>query len=72
MFYCEGGETLPRDAQSSCGYPIPGNVQRQAGKGLEPPGLVGDVPAHLKGAGTKLSLSFIPTPQHSDSVITPR
>ena len=35
-------------AQRSCGCPIPGSVQGQAGRGLEQPGLVEGVPAHGK------------------------
>ena len=45
----EGGETLARVAQSSCGCPIPGSVQGQAGWGLEQPGQVEGVPAQGRG-----------------------
>ena len=45
--FLEGAEALAQDAQSSCGWPwIPGNVQGQAGWGLEQPGTVEVVPAH--------------------------
>uniref|UniRef100_A0A8C3KPG3 Homeobox protein cut-like n=1 Tax=Calidris pygmaea TaxID=425635 RepID=A0A8C3KPG3_9CHAR len=43
-------------AQGSCGCPIPGGVQGQAGWGLEQPGLVGGVPAQGRGVGTLRSL----------------
>jgi len=46
--YTEGGEAL---AQSSCGCPLPGSVQGQAGQGSEQPGLVEGVPAHDRGVG---------------------
>ena len=46
---CEGGEGLAQGAQRSCGYPIPGSVQGQAGWGLEQPGTVEGVPAMAEG-----------------------
>ncbi|PKU43552.1 hypothetical protein llap_6156 [Limosa lapponica baueri] len=49
IFYYEGGETLEQVAQRSCGCPIPGGVQGQAGGGLEQPGVVGGVPAQGRG-----------------------
>ena len=36
-------------AQSSCGCPIPGSAQGQAGWGWEQPGLGGGVPARGRG-----------------------
>ena len=45
----EGGEALAQAAQRSCGCPIPGGAQGQAGWGLGRPDLVGDVPAHGRG-----------------------
>jgi len=47
--YCEGGEALAQVAQRSCGCPLPGSVQGQAGRGFEQPGLVGGVPARGRG-----------------------
>jgi len=47
--YCEGGEALAQVAQRSCGCPLPGSVQGQAGQGFEQPGLVEGVPAHGRG-----------------------
>ena len=49
----EGGEALAQVAQRSCGCPLPGSVQGQSGWSSEQPGLVGDVPAHGRGAGTR-------------------
>ena len=46
---CEGGEALEQVAQRSCGCPIPGSVQSQAGRGFEEPDLVEDVPAQGRG-----------------------
>jgi len=53
ILYCEGGEALAQVAQRSCGCPLPGSVQGQAGRGFEHPGLVEGVPAHGRGAGTR-------------------
>lgn len=50
---CEGGETLAQVAQKSCGCPLPGSVQGQAGWGFEQPSLVEGVPAHGRGVGTR-------------------
>ena len=50
--YSEGGEAVALVAQRSCGCPIPGGVQGQAGWGLGQPGLMGGVPAHGRGVGT--------------------
>jgi len=46
VLYCEGDEALEQVAQRSCGCPLPGSVQGQAGWGFEQPGLVEGVPAH--------------------------
>ena len=48
-FFTQCGEALAQAAQRSCGCPIPGGVQGQAGWGFGQPGLVGGVPAHGKG-----------------------
>ena len=45
----EGGGTLAQAAQSSCGCPIPGSAQGQAGRGWEQPGLAESVPAPGRG-----------------------
>lgn len=45
MLYCEGGETLEQVAHKSCGCPILGSVQGQAGQGFEQD-FEQDVPAH--------------------------
>jgi len=50
IFYNKGVEKLAQVAQRSCGCPLPGGVQCQAGWGFEQPGLVEDVPAHVRGA----------------------
>jgi len=50
---CEGGEALAQVAQRSCGCPLPGSVQGQAGWGFEQPGLVEGVPNYGSGAGTR-------------------
>jgi len=55
------GEALAQAAQRSCGRPIPGGVQGQAGWGFGQPGLVGGVPAPGRGAGTGWSLRSLPT-----------
>ena len=55
FFYSEGGETLAQVAQRGSGGPIPGNIQRQAGRGSEKPGLVQVVPAHWRGVGLDIS-----------------
>ena len=45
-FFTEGGEALAQAAQRSCGCPIPGGAQGQAGWGFGQPGLGGGVSAH--------------------------
>jgi len=49
----EGGEALAQVAQRSCGCPLPGSIQGQAGWSCEHPGLVEDVPADGRGVGTR-------------------
>ena len=51
-FFTEGGDTLEQVAQGSCGCPIPGGTQDQAGCGSEQPGLVAGNPAHSRGVET--------------------
>jgi len=46
ILYCEGCEALEQAAQRSRGCPLPANIQGQAGRGFEQPGLVEGVPAH--------------------------
>lgn len=48
VFHNEGGKTLEHVVQIGGGYPIPGNIQDQAGWGSEQSDLVEDVPAHCK------------------------
>jgi len=45
ILYSEGGEAVEQVAQRSCGCPLPGSVQGQAGWGFEQPGLVEGVSA---------------------------
>ena len=45
----------------SCGCPLPGRVQGQAGWSSEQPGLVEGVHAHGRGVGTRWSLRSLPT-----------
>jgi len=51
ILYCETGEALEQVAQRGGRCPIPGNIQGQAGRGSEQPGLGEDVPAHCRGVG---------------------
>jgi len=44
---------LKQVAERSCGCPLPGSVQGQAGWGFEQPGLLEGVPAHGRGVGTR-------------------
>jgi len=54
ILHYEGGEALEQVVQRSCGCPLPGSVQGQAGWGFEQPGVVeGDLKDHL-----------VPTPCH--------
>ena len=45
ILYSGGGEALAQAAQSSCGCPIPGNVQGQVGWGFGQADLLEGVPA---------------------------
>lgn len=40
---------VEQDSHRSCGCPISGTIQGQAGQGFEQPGLVKDVPANGRG-----------------------
>jgi len=51
IFHDEGGETLEQVAQRGGGCPIPANIQGQAGRGSEQPGLGEDVHAYCRGVG---------------------
>ena len=53
VLHHEGGEALAQVAQRSCGCPLPGSAQGQAGWSSEHPGLVEDAPAHGRGVGTR-------------------
>jgi len=44
---------LEQVAQRSCGCPLPGSVQGQAGPGFEQPDLVEGVPVHGGEVGTR-------------------
>lgn len=58
--YCGNGEALEQDAQRSFGCLIPGGVQCQVGWDFEYPDLVGGIPAHGRGLGTRWPLKSIP------------
>ena len=49
VFPPEGSEAMEQVAQGSCGCPIPGGIQGQAGCGSGQPGLVAGDPAHSRG-----------------------
>ena len=51
MLYDEGGGTLAEVAQRGGRCPMPGNIQGQAGRGSEQPGLVEDARARCRGVG---------------------
>jgi len=59
ILYNGSGEALAQAAQRSCGCPLPGSVQGQAGWGFEQPGLVEGVPAHGRGVGTRRALRLL-------------
>ena len=48
-----GGDALEHIAQRSCGCPIPGGIQGQAGCGSGQPGPVVGDPAHSRGVETR-------------------
>jgi len=45
--------TLEQVAQQGCGYPLPGGDKGQDGWGIDQPGLMGSVPAYIRGFGTR-------------------
>ena len=53
ILHSEGGEALAQVAQRSCGCPLPGSAQGQAGWSSEQPDLVEGVPAHGRAVGTR-------------------
>ena len=64
FFTVRMARTLAQAAQSSCGCPIPGSAQGQAGRGWGQPGLVEGVPAH--GGGWSWVVFKVPcSPHHS-------
>ena len=65
FFTMRVGETLEQVAQRSCGWPLPGSVQGQVGRGFEQPGLVEDVSGDGRRVGTRLSLKVTSNPNHS-------
>ena len=52
ILHSEGGEALAQTVQGSCGCPVPGHVQGQAGWGFGQPGLLGGIPAYGRGVET--------------------
>lgn len=52
------GHRLPKDLVDG---PIPGSVLSQAGQGFQQSSLVGSIPAHGRGVGTRWSLRVLPT-----------
>ncbi|KAK4808393.1 hypothetical protein QYF61_002630 [Mycteria americana] len=69
IFYNEGGEALAQVAQRGGGCPIPGNIQVQAGRGLEQPDLVEDVPALAGGLDWMTCKGAFQSKAFYDSVI---
>ena len=68
----EGAEALAQAAQRSCGCPLPGRAQGQAGWGWEHPGLVEGVPARGRGLGLGgLSGPFPPKPFYEYKLESP-
>jgi len=53
ILYYEVGEALAQVALRSCGCPLPGRVQGQAGWSSEQPGVVEGVSAHGRRVGTR-------------------
>ena len=51
--FTQSGDTLEQVAQGSCGFPITGGLQGQAGCSSGQPGLVVGNPAHSMGVGTR-------------------
>ena len=52
-FFTQGGDALEQVAQGSCGCPIPGGIEGQAGCGSGQPDLVVSNPAHSSGVETR-------------------
>lgn len=61
MFWDECGETLEQVGWRNCGCPIMGSIQSQVGWSFERPGLLKDVPANGRKAGTRLYLWSLQT-----------
>jgi len=53
VFHSEGDDTLEQVARGGCGFPIPGDIQSQAGCASGQPGLVTGDPAHSRGVETR-------------------
>jgi len=53
FFHPESGDAQEQVAQRSCGCPIPGGIQGQAGCGSGQPGLMAGNPAHSRGVETR-------------------
>ena len=55
VLYYESGEELEQAAQRGCGFPVPGDIHSQAGRGPGQPDLVLNVevgsPAYVRGVG---------------------
>ena len=51
VFCSKGGEALEQVAQRCGGYPIPGDIQGQAGWSCEQPALAAGVPVHCRRVG---------------------
>ena len=60
LLYSESGDALAQAAQRSCGCPIPGSLEDQAGWAPEQPDLLGGNQP-TAGVGTRWSLRFLPT-----------
>ena len=57
----KGGEALAQVAQRSCGCPVTGSVQSQAGQSPEQPDVVTEVPAHGRAVGLGGLLGSLPS-----------
>jgi len=60
----ESGETLAQAARRSCGCPLPGSVQGQAGRSSEQPGLVEGV-LLMAGGWNQVIFKVPSNPNHS-------
>lgn len=56
FFYSEGIEKLEQVSQLNCGFPIPGNIQGEAGLVSEQPGHIEDVSDHCRSCWTRWPL----------------